>query len=411
MPKKSKKRMYIGITVGLMKENESMWINGIKLNAIFLQNALIKTGHKVVLLDTSANVTTENKSGKIEDSKVIWDSKKFPIYKFQSSELPKIDVLILLGTSLSDGVLQQFKSFGPDKKIVKYMCGNNYVIDMERNIFKTEEDNGAVAWKSTAVDECWYVPQQGYQNHHYYRVLMNLADDKVKPVPFVWDPMFIDEVETLYDRSRSVPVYQAKPNKDKQLCIMEPNMNVVKYSMIPLCIIEDAYNKYDIEYQHTTLISGANIVKKRIYKDTINSLNMVKKLIKTAHRIPVHQILAHFADVIISHQWENPLNYAYLDAMYLQFPLVHNADMIKDAGYYYPDFDVAKGAEQLKLAIENHDDNIEAYNERNEEVMTRYTIYNEDLIKTYSKLLDNCVAGINVHNLSYEYNWKTNTYK
>lgn len=34
--------MKIGITLGLQKANESMWINGIKLNAIFLANALQK---------------------------------------------------------------------------------------------------------------------------------------------------------------------------------------------------------------------------------------------------------------------------------------------------------------------------------------------------------------------------------
>ena len=411
MSKKSKKRMCIGITLGLQSDNESMWINGIKLNAIFLQNALIKTGHRVILLDTSNKVEAKNKSGLIGEDKVIWDNKKFPIYKFNSPEINKVDILILLGTTLADGTLTAFKNSGPNKKIVKYMCGNNYVIDMERNLFKQEDDNGAVAWRSKALDECWYVPQQQYQNHHYYRVLMNLPEDKVKAVPFVWDPMFIDEIESLYNNASQVPVYQPKPNKDKQLTIMEPNMNVVKYSMIPMCIIEDAYNKYDIDFKHTSIISGVNVLKKRIYKDTVNSLNVIKKTIKTAGRMPVHQILAHFADVIISHQWENPLNYAYLDAMYLQFPLIHNADMIQDGGYYYPDFDVSKGAEQLKWVLDNHDKNIKEYNQKNEGVMTRYTVYNEDLLKTYSKLIDNTVAGMNIHNLSYEYNWKTNTYK
>ena len=127
--------------------------------------------------------------------------------------------------------------------------------------------------------------------------------------------------------------------------------------------------------------------------------------------MPVHSILANYADVVISHQWENPLNYAYLDAMYLQFPLIHNAEMIKDAGYYYPEFDISKGAEQLKWVLDNHDSNIDSYNERNEEVLTRYTVYNEDMLKTYNKLIDNLMAGTNIHHLSYEYDWKTNTYK
>ena len=32
--------MYIGVTIGLQKEFESIWINGIKMNAIFLVNVL-----------------------------------------------------------------------------------------------------------------------------------------------------------------------------------------------------------------------------------------------------------------------------------------------------------------------------------------------------------------------------------
>ena len=129
------------------------------------------------------------------------------------------------------------------------------------------------------------------------------------------------------------------------------------------------------------------------------------------HRYPIHYILSQMTDIVISHQWENPLNYAYLDVMYLQFPLIHNADMIKDAGYFYPDFEAEKGAELLKHVIENHDNNIDAYNERNEEVMTRYTVYNEGLVDTYTKLLDNLHAGENIHQLSLEYDWKTNLYK
>lgn len=49
-----------------------------------------------------------------------------------------------------------------------------------------------------SIDEVWYVPQQGYQNHEYYRVTHKVARDKVKPVPFIWDPMFIDAVDNLY---------------------------------------------------------------------------------------------------------------------------------------------------------------------------------------------------------------------
>jgi hypothetical protein len=85
--------------------------------------------------------------------------------------------------------------------------------------------------------------------------------------------------------------------------------------------------------------------------------------------------------------------------------------MIQDAGYYYPDFDVKEGVKQLEYVFEHHNNNIDEYNERNEEVLTRYTVYNEDMLETYQKLLDNLVDRKNTHNLSYKYDWKTNTYE
>lgn len=65
--------MNIGITIGLQKEYESMWINGIKLNAILLANALMQIGkHNVYIVDTS---------NKVEDlTKVSWNTNKFPIH-------------------------------------------------------------------------------------------------------------------------------------------------------------------------------------------------------------------------------------------------------------------------------------------------------------------------------------------
>jgi len=181
------------------------------------------------------------------------------------------------------------------------------------------------------------------------------------------------------------------------LVTFEPNLNVVKFSMIPMLIAEEALER-GRTFKNMHIVSAA-----RLYKNGSSKL-MVQ------HRYPIHYLLSKFADIVLSHQWENPLNYAYLDVMYLQFPLIHNADMIKDAGYYYPDFEIHKGTDLLEWVMDNHDKNIDEYNAKNEEVMTRYTVYNDGLLDTYSKLLDNLMAGENVHGLSLDYNWKTNLY-
>ena len=34
-------------------------------------------------------------------------------------------------------------------------------------------------------------------------------------------------------------------------------------------------------------------------------------------------------DILLSHQWNNALNYLYLEALYKNIPLVHNSDFLQ----------------------------------------------------------------------------------
>ncbi len=417
--------MKVGITLGITKEKESMYINGIKMNAIFLANALKASNHDVILLDTGNKI-----KGSYKD-KVIWDYDQFPIGRFLEKG-KGVDVLILLGTTLLPQDLNNFKILSPNTKIIKYMCGNNYVIDMERCLFKDNTTNTDITTYQDNIDELWYVPQQAFQNHDYYRILHKLPKDKVFPVPFVWDPMFLDEACNQYGKVADLaeeikaneevskkliaPIYWPKKPKDKKITIMEPNMNVVKFSMLPLLIIEDAYRN-GAEFAEVNVISGDRLAKNHYYSSIIENLDLFKAFkneeikMNWTGRFPVHRILAQFGDVVVSHQWQNALNYAYLDALYLQFPLIHNASMIQDAGYFYNDFDLNEGSSVLEACLNSHDENIDAYNDASEEVLTRYTVFNEGLVETYDKLLENLVSGENKHGLSHRYNWKTNLYK
>lgn len=395
--------MNIGITIGLTKEHESMWINGIKLNAILLANALQQLGkHNVYIIDTS---------GKVEDlTKVRWDVKRFPVYPLKEV-FATTDIMITLGTSFPTETIQKFKAQGPNKRLIKYMCGNSYVIEMERSIFKEGSDLGIAPWDAGA-DEVWYVPQQGYQNHYYYRSIFRT--DKVYPVPFVWDPMFMIQELAVYKKTgRKLPIYQpGKPIEEKKLSVFEPNLNVVKFSMIPTLIAEEAFRR-GVPFNKMYLASGERLLKNSYYRSMVNTLDMVKHDLKAPKlqltpRYPVCHYLAETSDVVVSHQWENPLNYSYLDVMFMGFPLVHNADMIQDAGYFYPDFNIEAGADQLEKALRFHDDNLDEYKAKNKPVLDRYTIKNEAMIDLYGKLIEN-LYGAN-HQLTHEYDWKTNLY-
>ena len=52
----------IAITIGLKSEDESLWVNGIKMNAAMLYMALNKIpGYDVRIVDTSGNVKDHSK--------------------------------------------------------------------------------------------------------------------------------------------------------------------------------------------------------------------------------------------------------------------------------------------------------------------------------------------------------------
>jgi hypothetical protein len=393
--------MTIGITIGLTKEYESLWVNGIKLNALFLANALSQIeGNTVWILDTSR---------KVEDlTKVMWDINKFPVKDFYKAH-NEVDVLITLGTSFPEESLKAFKSISANKRVVKYMCGNNYTVDMERSLFTDGKNLGKAAW-DIGADQVWYVPQQEYQNHYYYETIFKA---ETFPVPFVWDPMFLEsDIAHKIKNGKKTPIYkEGVENSKKRISVFEPNLNVLKFAMIPILITERAYRN-NVEFDTLFIASGEKLLKNDYFKSMIVNLDIVKNgtpKVKFTPRYPVSHYLAESAEVVLSHQWENPLNYSYLDALYLNFPLVHNAEMIKDMGYYYPDFNAEIGSIQLQKAIEDHDKSAAKYNEYNHEKLKRYTIENKKLIETYKMLLENLYEP-NKHNLSHKYDWQTNTY-
>jgi hypothetical protein len=96
-----------------------------------------------------------------------------------------------------------------------------------------------------------------------------------------------------------------------------------------------------------------------------------------------------YADIAVSHQWENNLNYLYFDLAWMGWPIVHNALFCKDVGYYYSEFNYEEGGKQLLNAIYNHDNNIEEYIIRNRKAIDKYLTTNLELQKKYIELINN----------------------
>ncbi len=192
---------------------------------------------------------------------------------------------------------------------------------------------------------------------------------------------------------------------------MEPNLNIVKYGLIPTMIAEESYrtNIGKNKIEKMLITNSENISTHKEFLSIIKTFDMYKDTkIFAEKRYQTAYMVSQYLDIVICHQLLNPLNYIYLDIAFMGYPVLHNAPMVKDLGYYYEGSDTVDGAKQLNWILENHDDNLIEYSERNKKVLWRYNAENTDLIKTYDTLINNLFNGKG--NSGLIYNPSTNLY-
>ena len=396
------KKLKIGITIGLKDNKESIWTNGIKQNVLMLTRLLknSKNNYEIKLLNT-VEVDWTEKPNYLKDVDICTFKDNFM----------DMDMLIVMGAQISNADIKNFKS-NPFKKVISYKCGNNYVITMENILFK-EEEAGKLHQFEEDYDEIWYIPQQDEVNSGFYKTLYRT---NAFIVPFIWHNQYLLEaltdIEKGFKRGQFNKDYRYEVGKEKKrIGVMEPNLNIVKFSLIPTMITEECY-RGEIGKQHIDklmLTNSEKIAKNKEFMSMIRTFDLFKDNKITAEsRYQTAFILSQHIDVLVCHQILNPLNYLYLDAAYMGYPVLHNAPLCKDLGYYYENSDTVDGAKQLDYILTEHDKNIDAYNERNDKVLMRYYADNPKLVKTYDKLIHNLFNGGN-KDLIYEP--KTNLYK
>ncbi|MDP9879689.1 hypothetical protein J2W25_003669 [Variovorax boronicumulans] len=365
----------IGITIGLHHEAETLWNNGIKQNAVFLAEALkhCPSVASVVLVNTTATPITPA---------LPWDQARWPTVTFEAAK-DSVDVLIELGGQIDGDQTDHLKRRGA--RLVSYCCGFEYVHAMESMLF------GKPLWGrnlfiNQRYDDIWMVPQVAHISQPYFEVLRRA---EARAVPFVWSPVFLQE------RARALPdggAYQPRSGP-RRLSVMEPNINVVKFCVYPILIAELAYRARP---DAIGLLQVTNV--ERMAKDSMefitlmNQLDLVrqhKAVFLGRHETPV--FLAQNTDIVVSHQWENPLNYFYLETCWQGYPLVHNAHLCADLGYYYAENDVAAGSARVLEAIDRHDAQAQAYRDRQRALIARYLPGDAVATQTYDTLLQGLV--------------------
>jgi hypothetical protein len=393
----------IGITIKLKDINESLWTNGMKLNILMFIN-MLKNSNK------NYNVYLLNVDKLDYKEEELPQTLKDVNFGLLDSKYHKLDLLISMGAQVQPHIIKFMNK--NNKKVVNYKCGNNYILSLENMLFKESPNNYPIF--DDGVDEVWYVPQQHETNQGFFRTLYRCNS---LPVPFIWDYKYIEQSLESIDNQYKLGKYKKDRNYDlnkekRTIGVMEPNINMVKFGLIPSMIAEECY-RGDIgkeKIESLMITNSSNVMNHKEFMGIIKKMDLYKDgKISAESRYQTAFIVSQYLDVVVSHQVLNPLNYLYLDVAYMGYPVLHNAPLAKDIGYYYEGSDTRMAAKQLEHILMTHQDNIEEYKERNRKAIQRYLVNDERLITSYDKLIFNLFNGGNKEGL--EYCPKTNSLK
>lgn len=372
--------LHVGITIGLRHADETLWNNGIKQNAVFLAEALRHCPNvaSVALVNTTAVPVTDA---------LPWDLRRWPTVALAAAQQTRpFDVVIELGGQISAEETTALQRTGG--KLVSYCCGFEYLHAMESVLF-ARPLWGADLFINRQYDDIWMVPQVAGISGSYFSTLRRRP---ARVVPFVWDPVFLEQrAAGLTNGGRYRPHDGAR-----RLSVMEPNLDVAKFCLYPTLIADLAYRRAPDAIALLQVVNGERMAtQSQEFIALMHHLDLVrhgKAVFLGTHPTPV--FLAEHTDIVVAHQWENPLNYLYLEVCWQGYPLVHNAHLCADLGYHYPQHDLDAGCERLLEAIGTHDANAGPYLERQRALIARYLPTHPAVTQAYTALLDELTAGV-----------------
>jgi hypothetical protein len=243
---------------------------------------------------------------------------------------------------------------------------------------------------SGTVSAIWF-SKHFFQDRYFFETIYECP---TKIAPYVWDPRFIEKSKDDYEKATGKHVlYNPKNEKRRKMGSFEPNLNIVKNCVLPVVIAERFYRRHP-ELVENMFIFNTEIVKQK--KDLIqlvNGLNINKdKRISFEGGLSIVKALTNYVDIVVSHQNGCELNYLYLDAAWLGYPVVHNSHMMRDIGFYYPNNDAEIACQVLFDVVNNFDNNYEEYLLKSRKKAEEYMITNQKHIDDYTILIEEAMA-------------------
>lgn len=383
--------MKIGITINVGKS--TIWSNGVNQNAIYLGMLFKKGGHEPYLI-----------YGKSETNKTEDQLNSIPsgvkCIELNDSYKESFDVILQVGLSIEKYMENEWRGVNKNLKIVGYECGNHFFIDSEKILYNMHnpKSNPNAHINRIKIDQLWVIPQMENTCLNYFQFIKRCDDATV--VPFTWNPIAIET----YFKERDLEQYT--PRELRKIAVMEPNLSMMKNCIYPIVHLENYINNHEHNLEKILLVGAQRIKDNGEFKNLIRGTNLLKNnLLSAETRIKTGTMLAKYCDIVFSWQWENNLNYLYFDVAWNGWPIIHNANLCQDIGYYYEIFNNESANEALNNVFNNHNDDKD-YRDRMRKNISRYTVENNNLISDYNMLLDDLVNG---KFTKRKYDWKTNS--
>lgn len=354
----------VGITIAHANDVPSvLWSNGIYQNIVYL----------ALLFQQLKNVDVSLICYPFGEMPVhpIGQCFKIPTVNVRDEAL-KMDVIIELGIRLEKDFTDPYKG-----KLVSYMAGNQSIMNFESVFLAGEAASRGSVVRPDGFDAVWITPQHMFTNARIVEALGSPAEE----APHIWAPVAIEHAVT----SMGVDPKFRQPKNGWSLATFDPNINVVKSFHVPLLVADGAHKKSPDDIRRMMLFCSEHLKGRAHFESYVAATSLGKASKVTAEgRHGIVAMLGREVDAVITHQWENDLNYLYWDVMSLGYPLIHNSSRIKDAGYYYPDFDPAAGSEALLDALASH----EGPRDQDLEAVWRYSVGNPVNQAVYKRLLE-----------------------
>jgi len=371
MTKKKGKPIKVGITIAHANDVPSvLWSNGIYQNIVYLALLMQKLpGVDVSLVSYPFDQTTEHPIGACF---------KIPTINDRDDAL-KLDIIIELGIRLEKDFSEPYRKRG---KLVSYMAGNSAVMNFDSLFLEGDAAARGSVIGMDDFDAVWITPQHMHTNANISAMIAG----PVEEVPHIWAPVAIEHAMASMGIN---PVFK-RPEKAWSLGTFDPNINVVKSFHIPLLVADAAHRQSPDQIRRMMLFCTEHLKGRLHFESYVARTSLGKASKVTAEgRHGIVAMLGREVDAVITHQWENDLNYLYWDVLYLGYPLIHNSCRIKDAGYYYEDFDPVYGGNVLLEAMAEHN----GPREQDKEAVWKYHIGNPANQSQYHGLLTKLLDG------------------